>query len=819
MQLVGYQIRCFEELYSGLVNDGRQFILFTGPKGCGKSAVSEELADSLKENWQVFLIAGTGMESPPYYTWYSASHKLSNQEKTRITDVSFGVNFEPIGLPVGLEISLALSSGESVLFNSNEQAILKSIYRKAEEKENILLIAEDYSSWDPASKTLLMKMAAARSSVFGEDKFVHIVLVDSSLDNTDIAMGYAPFKIHINDISFNDIEQIVGQQPYIKALQVHDLERIVQFTGYDLRLINLAVHYHQESPESSKIHSLEELLEKRISYMPKEQQNVCRTLECVSIINTLFSEKEAAYLLDQELIHTERVLDEAASLQLIRKRYAYDFPNLEIQRYFEAKLDTEKKYLHYRFAQYLQNHFPEDYFSRAYHLFLSEEAYSEHNILEAAYLMVIEIVRRKELTGGAPELVLDERLNEIIKCLPQSIDQVVKKNISSFMEGNYLLNQCNYLEAALHFNSLHFMYATKAFSIEALRLLLLSYVQLADDLYEIKRVADDLYNSISDLDLHEDELWCRSALLLLEVYGDRHIQLDRFQLLKSGFDTRIRKHMYQSAFRTLHARYACKATLFFNSVISVKLTEESCEYYRTYNSIINLYFSLCNNAANRIVCGEYEEAKKRLQECKEIINENPDIRFPSTYKIENNIVLNTFLQSEGVLFDYQSRRKEIILSAASQAVGQLENIRGQQGYEVSHVIEFNLLSMFMLIGNENKTSDMLRNFRKEYKHLDAFYRYYYHNACCSHSLLTGNFTEAIEHLEILENLEVILLSGSTKILNKRNQILHQLLDERFQSNAFDYNYEFIRRGFHIQDPSASFWGRGFLLSDLQFLSL
>jgi len=88
-----------------------------------------------------------------------------------------------------------------------------------------------------------------------------------------------------------------------------------------------------------------------------------------------------------------------------------------------------------------------------------------------------------------------------------------------------------------------------------------------------------------------------------------------------------------------------------------------------------------------------------------------------------------------------------------------------------------------------------------------------------YSLLTGDFIESAKHLDILENLEVVLLAGSAKVLNRRNQIIHQLVDSRFEGDSFNCNYEFIKRGIRIQDPSASFWGRGFLLSDLQFLSL
>jgi hypothetical protein len=177
------------------------------------------------------------------------------------------------------------------------------------------------------------------------------------------------------------------------------------------------------------------------------------------------------------------------------------------------------------------------------------------------------------------------------------------------------------------------------------------------------------------------------------------------------------------------------------------------------------------------------------------------------------------LQNEGELFDYTSRKKTVILSAATTAIFGLEQLRNQQGFEVSHIIDFNLLSMYMLCDNKKQSHSLLQKFENGYRHLDAFYKYYYHNICCANSILLGEYDSATYHLDKLENLNVVLLSSFSKVLIRRNQILHQLISERFCEDHYCFNYEFVKKGIRVQDPSASFWGRGFLLSDLQFLSL
>lgn len=812
MHLVGYQAKYLDELYHAIVHDDERIICFTGPKGCGKSTIMNELSDSLIENWKVFLVTGTGVESPPYYTWYSTTHKSPVQTRKRITEVSFGVNFQPIGLPVGFELNLGMGA-DQLFLNSNEQAILKAINREVMEKENILIIAEDYNSWDHASKEMLNKLSHANSDVFFGANKLYTVLVDTNLNHSASKANCKSIKISANDIELSDIDAIISSHPQIKTLEPYDLNSIIRFTGYDLRLINLAVHYIQEGFKPSQIHSLSELLEIRIQNMPEKGKDVCRTLEHVSIINSLFSEKEAAYLQNQQPDSTEKTLDEAVNHHFIRKRHAYDFPNPEIQQYFANRLDSEKKYLHYRFARYLQERYPEDYLNRAYHLCLSEQAVDDKNIVEAVYMIVIEIIRRQELTGGAAECMLEERLSNTLDFLPDAVLPFIKDNIQAFMNGYHLLNQCKYAESIMQFNNLRFMYASKAFSVESSRLLLLCHVQLADDLQEMKKLSDSLYDNIMESEFCEDELWCRAALLLLEVYGDRHVQPEKFNQLKSGLETRLRKHMYQSAFRTLEAKYGLKAALFYNSMVSVELTEKSCEYYRTYHSIPNLYFSLCNNAANRIVCGDYIQAQARLQECKHLISENPGLHFPSTYKIENNMVINNFLQTER----HENERERVICAAAA-ASERLAQLRHMQGDEVSHVIQFNYWSMLMLAGERDQSKAILQQFKAEYKHLDAYYRYFYHNAMIAQHMLDGRFDDATKNLEQLENLEVVLLAGFSKILNRRNQFMHQLIQERYTTDAYSLNYIFLSRGMRVQDPSYYHWARVYLLSDLQFLS-
>ncbi len=818
MSLIGYQQDVFNKLCHLLADEYCSSVILTGPRGCGKNHIVEEFAASLLENWAIFILKGIGELKPPYSVWYNCTP--TNLQNAKLSNVSLGINFKPIGSPIGCGFGVRFSENH-ILFNENEQSIIKVITNKSSASGHILFIAEDYSSWDTASKELLFKIKSLKEKLFGANKIVHslITVPESDFSNLQIEDNDIPIKIEDKSISVDDIRKIIESRPDIDVLQLHDLDKIIEFTGKDIDLIILAIYYKGSNTTTLGVDSFQKLLEKRVSSILQNKRKICRILECVSILNNFFSEKEAAYLLEGNQAITEKKLDEAVGMRLIRKNQEYDFPNDEIRIFFENRLDSEKKYLHYKFSIYLQNNFPQDYLNRAYHLSRSGNAYSDHNLLEAAYLLSLEIARRIDVTGHLPDTVLMRHLDDMTAKLPSMVQNIVKTNINDYLIAQYLLHQGSYSEAIIHLNNLNLIFTSRLFYIDVQRILLLCHVLLADDQNEIRRLSEDLYENISDSSFHEDELWCLAALVLFEVFGDKDVDLEKFKNIKKGFEERIRIHMYQSTFCSLHAKYASKSILFYNAIIAAKMTEESCQYYRDCNNFLNLYLSLCNYAANKIVCGDYDLALKSLQECKSITEDNSDTYFPSFYKIENNRIIAEFLRKEGRLFDYDSRDRNIILEAASIASNQLVSIQNQQGVEKSHVIEFNIISMYLIEGQIEKAVNLCKKFEYQYKYLDPFYRYYYHNACFALCLLTRLHSRAYEHLEKLEKSDVILLHGFSKILEERNKILHLLIDEPFIGDSFDLNYAILKKGFRVQDTSASFWGRVFLLADLQFLSL
>lgn len=114
----------------------------------------------------------------------------------------------------------------------------------------------------------------------------------------------------------------------------------------------------------------------------------------------------------------------------------------------------------------------------------------------------------------------------------------------------------------------------------------------------------------------------------------------------------------------------------------------------------------------------------------------------------------------------------------------------------------------------------LANANRLLTYLDEFYQYYLHDLNYANALLKGDVASAKESLEILKSLDPPLLRHYRIILQKRQLVQEDLLTTQkiINGDPFEYHRIIHTACSHVQDDSCYFWGRGFLLSDLQFLS-
>lgn len=811
MNLVDYQKVIAEQIYDLLINQDKTLnINLIGKAGSGKTTIGLGLTQYLQENWKVFYLCGINSEMSPYLTWHIGTKIFSQKKLNMDWSVSFGI---PNLAPSVIEVAMPKLEKTNFILNSCEESIISSIKKQAGGCSRILFIIDDYELWDIPSKQLAEKIMIPSLKLLEEYEVSWLFLSNKDTIRTSTELPW--YNISIGTISDEDICSVLAQNGF---MDLHDVTEIRLCAEDNLHLALLAANYYKKGEGK-----FNDLLDSRINTFTDNDKKAISLLESLSIVETAFSQEEAAFFLDPaslddyELVYqADEYLSVAEEHKFIDGEGTYYFSSLDVKNYFRLKLAKREKKLHYQFANFLQKKHPEDYYSRGKHI-----QYSIFNIQKGenneAWQMLFLAYMRWNFSYGFDEdhYNIMPEIKKLISLNTPMQEELQTDILEKLLQGCSFFEKYDYKNALLQMQSISESILYPALRAECLRIILLCVLQLADNLDAIRCSAENLYQLIERNDFEEDEQYCRAALVMLEVYSDRCVNENRAGLLRVKLENVINKHQHCSDFLALDASYNRKSALFYVAEIAYNRTGSSIVFYRKYNEIKNLYMSLCNNAANAIICGKYDSAKKNLDECLDMINKYTPTYFPSVYKIENNIILTHYLKSE-----YDSdETDETIINTAKVALTAYETLLSKPINEVSHVVYLNWLGLSMLCDTNDWETELKKAF-EYFTDTDLFYEYYFRDLQFAAYLLQQNIKAAKTELDILNQIHVPLLLPYKAIFQKRRQIQRDMLENPSlcDGNAIKYHKIMKQECCHIQDSSCFFYGRGFLLSDLQFLS-
>ncbi len=813
MNLVDYQVELADQIYDILIKSeyGTNINLY-GKTGSGKTTIGLGITEYLQEDWKVFYLCGINSEMSPYLTWHVGT-RIFSQNKLKIDlSVSFGV---PNLVSPVVEVAIPLPKLEKTNFilNSCEESIISSIKKQTGGCSKILFIIDDYNLWDIPSKQLVEKIMLTSLNLLGEYKVSWLFL--STTDNVNTSTDLQWKNIEIAPISDSNICSVLYQNGFSNFV---DIAEIKSCAGDNLHLALLAANYYQKGKDS-----FDDVLEARIDKFSDKDKKAVSILEPLSIIDSVFSQEEAAFFLDNtflnnyELIYqADEYLTVAEEHKLIEGLENYYFSNQKIRNYFKLKLAKREKALHYQFSKFLQQRHPEDYYSRGRHIQASIINNRSGVNNEAWQMLFLAYIRWNFNYGFAEDKynILTE-IKGLIDLNPSIQRETQIDTLEKLLKGYSSFAKYDYKSTLLQMQSISEGLLCPALRAECLRITLLCFLQLADDLTTVKNSADSLYQLIEREDFEEDEQYCRAALVMLEVFSDRCVDTNKSRVLKEKLADTINRHHYCSDFLALNACYNRKAALFYVAEIAYNQTMQSIGFYREYNDIKNLYMALCNNAANAIICGKYDAANKSLTECLGMIQKYTPTYFPSIYKVINNLILLKYLQNERD----NSGTDEEVINSAKEALKNYKTLLSKPLKEISHVAYLNWLGLSILC-NQNAWEDELKKTTEYFSDTDLFYEYYFRDLKFAGYLLQQNISAAKEELDILNRINVPLLQPYKVIFQKRRQVQTHLLENPsvIDGKAINYHKLMKRECSHIQDTSCGFYGRGFLLSDLQFLS-
>lgn len=815
MSLAEFEQEIVDDLYETLITDDEdKGITLYGDIGSGKSTIALNLANQLMEGWTIFYIEGIDPNLSPYLTWHIGT-KLYSKKKLKLgSDISFGISFLPV--PISLEFGTSISvTSTNYILTPSEEAIISNIENQIDGNQRILFVADNFEMWDTPSKQLFQKIMHPQLGLLSE-YHLNVLIVAQSKQSIEVPIIWK--YVETPDIPDESILHILRENGHAERICIEDIRACA---GNDILLALMAANYYSMSGENAN--NFIEIMDRRCDCLPTEKQEVRQILGPLSIIDSYFSKDEAAFFLDstpKDKYETEYLAEEYLQLaedqMFIKGDNKFLFVNDNIKNYFKVKLARKERYYHRRFSEFLQKRHPEDYYSRGKHLALSLQSSDTKTIVEAWQLFLLAYFRRSTEIGSTDDVykILD-KIETLISGLPISAIDTQHQVLDEFIQGYQEFTKYNYRSALLHFQAITPSRIVPPCLAECQRLILLCKIQLAEDLGMIIQSADELYNTIEDICHSEDEQYCRAALVLLDAYIDRSNDHKKVNILKNKIIRIIQDHMGITEFDEFEACYNRKAALYYAAIVACRQTEQSIQFYRKHCNRNGTYMALCNHSGNAIVSGQYPTAKMAVEECVLMMNNSDGWYYPSQYKVENNQILLDYLTEER----NADENREKTIFAAHKAVTRFSKIIEHQYEEVSHVVLFNYIGLSMLCQTDTWESE-LANANRLLTYLDEFYQYYLHDLNYANALLKGDVASAKESLEILKSLDPPLLRHYRIILQKRQLVQEDLLTTQkiINGDPFEYHRIIHTACSHVQDDSCYFWGRGFLLSDLQFLS-
>lgn len=815
MNLAEFEEKMVENLYNTILSTDEDYgITLYGHAGSGKSTIALSLANSLLEGWTIFYIEGLDPSLSPYLTWHVGT-KLYSKKKLNIgSDISFGISFFPS--PISVEFGASLSSSvTNYILTPVEEAIVTSIKKQTDASNRILFIADNFESWDIPSRQLLQKIMHPKLKVLNDYQLTAIIIGQSKID-IEVPISWHYFGVP--SIPDDSLMKILRENGYSETICIADIRACA---GSNLSLAFMAANYYTQNGKSAQ--GFNEIMDRRCAALSVEKQQIRRILGPLSIVESYFSKEEAAFFLDPPQCNqyeieyqAEEYLQIAEEQMFIKGEHKYLFLSDKIKEYFKTQLEKKERYYHRQFSEYLQSYHPEDYYSRGKHLAFSVQLSDTKKTVEAWQLLLLAYFRRSTSASNTNDVYnIFDKIEHLIKNIPGDSMDVQRRVLFEFTCGFKDFIKYDYRNALLHFLSIPLSHLIPACLAECQRLILLCNMQLADDLELIIQSANELYNTIERIDFLEDEQYGRAALVLLDAYIDHSNDPQKIDVLKNKIVQIIQNHMGVAEFEEFESCYNRKAALYYPALVACQQTKQSVHFYKKHCDRNGTYMALCNHSGNAILSGQYSDANASLNECIAMINNRDNWYYPSQYKVENNRILLDYLLEEKEANGNRSK----ILVAANKARILFYKLLEHQYDEVSHVVFFNYIGLSMLC-QTNGLESVLSNANRQLLPLDEYYQYFLHDLNFANALLKDNTSTAKENLEILKKLDVPLLRHYRAILRKRQLVQEDLLYKRkpFSRDPFEYHCIISRECDQAKDISSNFWGRGFLLSDLQFLS-
>jgi len=691
---------------------------------------------------------------------------------------------------------------QTLFLNTQEQDILYVIQRCARQ-DRLMLVIDQMEDWDEDSWNLLTlilsgkldelypSLADALIVIGGNEK------ISSTLDSITIDLPRNDFTIRLLNLD----EMPVALQTFkFPEMGSEDRERLYKITHSRLDLLSDVSNYFNKTGSLALSTGWSDfytnLVKRRIEELRTHISDLESVLTAAAIVGETFTLNDVACLTGSTIDSVTKTLSLATEEQLIiATGEVARFDSSELHNYFHQAGANEHIQYHSKFAECLRLMRPGDYVHRSYHLFLAKD-YENAQICHALAVLSARREYRalpnSDFLNTAPHSVnISEYLDKMLKAFQAfesdriSDGLAIIEQIEDFLPDE-LLAERDYMEAVL----------------------LLATSSVSD--YDRARRVLERWMAFEK----EGELWSRVAQNLIMAQAQTGYLEQALQLEKelTAFYWRRRQTDPWALFglNVLRRRSEC-----LHSLIAVtQRLENALAFFGTSEPEflprhpIQFYYTLTNLVGNLLASGRFQEASGKALLLEELIKQHSSVPWPSPEVATNNSIIAHYLS--GILK----------ADAASDLMGQIAKDSFESGDSI--LLQNNLAVLLILSGKSEKArkildsayASMMKN-----ENPDIYHQYFVCSNLGTLMLLDGNIAEASNIIESCNEKIDQFYPAVKATINYRQQLLKEVIAQppKIKPTEFD-NFLIQRYGMQV-GPQWAFYGRGFLLTDIQFWTI
>jgi len=804
-------------------DQNKSTVILRGNSGTGKSFIARKLEERWKssneKNQALYVTGDEALFERKYYPFVNALKRVK-EDKTLTKHIHRGASELSKGIPfVGDFVSFLVDTignsknsaqQESLRYLNDSEKVLVYDIESTFANSNLLLIVDNLQWMDDRSLYFLNLVLSDDLKLYKSLQRVKVVLVIT--DNQEVIAQQEfdqvlshpiSWAISIKSIQIDNYAEALKRFGFVGTLDFLLLKSLFSLTGGHLILIKRLSEYLQnealsvsdllEESNDSRDQFIENLLLYKLRDLGVKGESIYDLLECASVIGMSFKNEELVCLRNSKKEEIEELIQTSKDVSLIEEGSKRSFTHEIIRRFFLNRLQSKRLSYYTSFAACLAKIRPGDYLTRARFLF-------DGGDIKSAMVQYVLASLKNTRDGVRTDEQTKKRLDSF--CSDFKLDDFY----SAILSGYTLFLKGKYSETIQVLEKLEDHYPKQ---LLAEKYYLLSLCRIKTMTTADLRLAKSELSGWNELKNEEGELWTRmmTSLMIIEanlydfnsarstekeisIYISNRMEYDS----KAEYNLNVIRRISAS---TYSHEIACERTKkcveFFTS--QIQNSEPAFPF--------QLYYSLTNHSANLLAQGDYREAFEMSARALSIINEYKYTSFPEPQIPSNNYIISGVLSEEvpaadalkmfNVIPKYKEFAADEILIRNNYAIVMIHNNQIREGLALleevygttksreldiyySYVSGVNLASAYYIIGQEEKSRT-----------------------------LWG------ELLNLLPNVP------DREYLAKRHKLLQESLG-KIEKNWKTWDSYLLEQFPNTLGKAWSFYGRGFLFSDIQLWS-